>query len=259
VKLSSPAVSWMPKTSKNQFTLPVQCLRNIARESDGSVVVITQWPQQCHALGKQVQGLFDCVEPIESGDLLDHCERIDECRGNAQVLALLDFFDLCFSGISGELKSIRTAFEQGKRSNLRLTKNRAVFEHLLVLADTPSPPTLERAVAAIASIEGIRLFRRELFEALKQSVREYASGEHQSLADAAFHTRSVTSRVGRKPRRLVIARTVLVKGLEFNHAVLLNPAALDRNNLYVAVTRPTMSLTVVSETQQWTPSPPPLG
>jgi DNA helicase-2/ATP-dependent DNA helicase PcrA len=37
-----------------------------------------------------------------------------------------------------------------------------------------------------------------------------------------------------------------MKGLEFAHAVVLAPGALDKKNLYVALTRGSTSLTVIS-------------
>jgi hypothetical protein len=43
-----------------------------------------------------------------------------------------------------------------------------------------------------------------------------------------------------------VSRTLLVKGLEFDHAVVLNGAEYDVRNLYVAMTRGSKSLTVLS-------------
>ena len=43
--------------------------------------------------------------------------------------------------------------------------------------------------------------------------------------------------------------TLLVKGLEFHHAVVLDADAYDARNLYVALTRGSNSLTVVSRGQ----------
>ena len=46
--------------------------------------------------------------------------------------------------------------------------------------------------------------------------------------------------------RCAVGTTLLVKGLEFHHAVVLDADAYDAKNLYVALTRGAKSLTVVS-------------
>ena len=46
--------------------------------------------------------------------------------------------------------------------------------------------------------------------------------------------------------RKLIATTLLVKGLEYDHAVVLNAEALDAKDLYVAMTRGSKSLTIIS-------------
>ena len=51
------------------------------------------------------------------------------------------------------------------------------------------------------------------------------------------HARDRTRRAGRAPGRYVISRTLLVKWQEFDHALVLDANALDRKNLYVALTR----------------------
>jgi DNA helicase-2/ATP-dependent DNA helicase PcrA len=51
---------------------------------------------------------------------------------------------------------------------------------------------------------------------------------------------------GRRVEYRTVSRTLLVKGLEFDHAIVLNADAHNRSNLYVALTRGSRSLTVLS-------------
>jgi DNA helicase-2/ATP-dependent DNA helicase PcrA len=46
---------------------------------------------------------------------------------------------------------------------------------------------------------------------------------------------------------MIVSRTVLVKGLEFDHALVLDADSMDAQNLYVAMTRGSRSLTVLSK------------
>lgn len=43
-----------------------------------------------------------------------------------------------------------------------------------------------------------------------------------------------------------MSRTLLIKGLEFDHTVILDADEHDAKNFYVAATRPTRSLTICS-------------
>ncbi len=52
--------------------------------------------------------------------------------------------------------------------------------------------------------------------------------------------------LGRILPRCAVGTTLLVKGLEFDHAVVLDADAYDARNLYVALTRGVQSLTVAS-------------
>ena len=46
-------------------------------------------------------------------------------------------------------------------------------------------------------------------------------------------------------RRRLIGTTLLVKGLEFDHAIVFDAASLSRKELYVALTRGARSLTII--------------
>lgn len=72
--------------------------------------------------------------------------------------------------------------------------------------------------------------------------------------EAAWQVRSRTRMVGRRHPRCAVGTTLLVKGLEFDHAVVLNPEDLDARNLYVAMTRGAKSLTVFSRRRMITPA-----
>jgi DNA helicase-2/ATP-dependent DNA helicase PcrA len=54
--------------------------------------------------------------------------------------------------------------------------------------------------------------------------------------------------VGRPISRRAVGSTLLLKGLEADVAVVLNPAAMDARHLYVALTRGAKRLVVCSQT-----------
>jgi DNA helicase IV len=47
--------------------------------------------------------------------------------------------------------------------------------------------------------------------------------------------------------RFTVSRTLLMEGLQFDHAIVLDAGALDKNNLYVALTRASRTLHVLDK------------
>jgi DNA helicase IV len=79
-----------------------------------------------------------------------------------------------------------------------------------------------------------------------RTLREYDPAVHENLEEAAWQVRYRTSITGRTPYARVVSRTLLVKGLEYDHAIVLDAGALSAEHLYVAMTRGAASLTVLS-------------
>jgi len=73
-----------------------------------------------------------------------------------------------------------------------------------------------------------------------------AAGTH-SLRDAALQVRERNRLLGRPLSRRAVGSTLLLKGLEADIAVILNPSQMDSNNLYVAMTRGAKKLVICSE------------
>ena len=61
------------------------------------------------------------------------------------------------------------------------------------------------------------------------------------------------SATGSRGKTVPVCTTLLVKGLEFDHAIVLDAGSLARKELYVALTRGAKSLTVISSTATLNP------
>jgi DNA helicase-2/ATP-dependent DNA helicase PcrA len=110
------------------------------------------------------------------------------------------------------------------------------------------------AFDAIEAIPGSIMHRRELWREMARSIRAFGAGGYTTLADAAWGVRERGRSSGRRVEHRTVSRTVLVKGLEFDHAVVLNADDHDGANLYVALTRASRTLTVLSGGPTLTPS-----
>jgi DNA helicase IV len=83
------------------------------------------------------------------------------------------------------------------------------------------------------------------------------NGDQSSLEDAAWHVQNKMRHAGRRLAQRSVGSTLLVKGMQFDHAVIVAPEKLGRNDLYVALTRASRTITVVSGTPTLAAKPKP--
>lgn len=102
----------------------------------------------------------------------------------------------------------------------------------------------------------IVIYRQELWRELKRALRIQQDESPSSLRDAVLTARDRTRRYGRDIEHRSVSRTLLVKGLEYAHTILLDADVLDITNLYVAMTRGSTTLTILSNRSRLTPRRP---
>lgn len=245
ISLRGAPVRWVnTNTAATRRAKQLTACFDSAKMDGDSVVAIHRWANQCHDTASKLKGVFTCVEPIDVGDLFQFAERIDTTSGLARALAVLDFAGKCMTSIRTELGTIRRAFSENRVPTVR--KHKAQLDALLNVAEVGEPSAILTALDMLANTDSAVIYRRELLHEMQRSVRAYGAGEAPSLNDAAWIVRNRTRRTGRHPARCVLGTTLLVKGLEFDHCVVLDADKYDPKNLYVALTRGSKSLTIVS-------------
>jgi DNA helicase-2/ATP-dependent DNA helicase PcrA len=148
------------------------------------------------------------------------------------------------TAVEREVKSIRAGLDRGQVPRVR--KHINVLQVLLEVVHADSVAAVEPALQALAEVGGAAVYRRELLREAKRAVRAVVAGDAASMTDAAWLVRNRARQQGRLLSRCAVGTTLLVKGLEFDHAVLLDADTHDARNLYVALTRGARTLTIVS-------------
>ena len=95
------------------------------------------------------------------------------------------------------------------------------------------------------TVDKTHLYRKELYFDMLKILRETIS-TGDSLKNAMIRTRENKRRLGRKMSKNTVGRTVLIKGLEFDHTIILSADYFDEKNLYVALTRASKTVTIIS-------------
>lgn len=232
--------------------------RTVPAPMGESVVAILQWPSECRELAKRLGGRWPIVERSDDADLLRLGARLVDADGPTVVEALVEFVSDRMTAIGPALRTAVDAIRAG-RGVSRITKNREHADRLSALATNPTPAN------ALAWLEGVLaqkkdwwLYRRECVYQLREALRHCTQDSFVELPDMVAAARIRARHRGRLPHRRSIGTPLLVKGLEFDHAVLLwepNPRPGQRprhpsmQGLYVALTRASKSLTIVSKSR----------
>jgi superfamily I DNA/RNA helicase len=116
-------------------------------------------------------------------------------------------------------------------------------------------PSIESALAAIHAFEdapNVRVFRPEVLHVCKAAMNASAAGE-SSFYDAVVAARERNRHLGRPLTRRAVGSTLLLKGLEADVAVIVNPDTMNSRNLYVALTRGAKRLVICSHSSTLKP------
>lgn len=249
INLADAPVVTGPRSLEEQFAA---CMR--VAKVEGSVVAIRQWARDCHSLASRLQGTYTAMEPMECPDLLDWSAALQHAEGCARAAKLLGVASCCLTRVGDELGSARDALASGRLPTIRAnTRHPEAVAALIRVTQDESFVHLPAAMDAIERAVGV-LYRRELWRDLRRAARECGSEPEIPLADVAWRVRDRARHLGRRVDHRTVSRTLLVKGLEFDHCVVLDADELNARNLYVALTRPRRSLTVLSADSTLRPS-----
>jgi DNA helicase-2/ATP-dependent DNA helicase PcrA len=214
------------------------------KRATGKTVVITQWPRQCHQLARQTPGVY-VLEPVDGEDFTIAAAQLSAPTGADRVNNLLAFAATCFTGFDQQQQQRLSRAAQGT-TRTRSTANNQQIAALKMVYDANDLAPIPDALTALADMDGVRVTRPELFNEVKRAFVAFREGGHETVHDALATIRQRTRQAGRALSQQTMGRTLLIKGLEFEHAILVAPEDLNTQNLYVAITRGTHSLTFVT-------------
>lgn len=229
--------------------------RRKSRAHDARVIAIHGHPNQAHAFAKNLQGLYSSMEEMACHTLMEAAGAIDAAEGPYRSLAVVDFLTVCASNIRQPLDSARGRYARGELATAKDTSpHKPTVDALNAVAGTGTPDTILSAINAALALPGVHVYRRELLREMRRALNRQQQQPGTALTDAAWHVRDLTRRIGRRMPRLAVGRTHIVKGLEFDDAIVLDAGALTTpQQLYVAITRGARSLTLLGDPPHFDP------
>ena len=209
---------------------------------------------KCHRLAKHLGGMYASIEEIEGKDLFSFVRKVERARDDAARLK--HAVTLAESAMTGVGSSLPAGTARGERVVVRdNTRNPTVARAGNTYLDNPTSANMAAFLLAVKKIPAVHLARADLLNRIVGVLAKHAVAPNITLAEAAERYQSQFRHRGRPVgRRRLIGTTLLVKGLEFDHAIVLDAPSLSRKELYVALTRGAKSLTIVSSVTTLNPA-----
>ena len=199
-------------------------------------------------LAGRLRGTYGLMEELEGKRMLTLAVAVDKADPPATAVAVAEFARSCISKVAAALDpTVIKKLSQGKTvTNLRRPGAEDALARLSSLLEEPTPTQVAKALQAIAAIPGVHMYAYEAWYTVTRALALAEAGG-TTVETAVVQLRNQVRVTGRAQSERVISRPVLIKGLEYDHAVVLNGDAHSAQSLYVALTRARKSLTVLSK------------
>lgn len=214
-----------------------------------SVIALLGGDQQSknktHLLARKMAGKFSSIEEIEGKGLHTFLKQMHGAKTTQKgFLLAVEFAKKCFTGISNVLTA------GTKRGEFAVLRKGTKYPSLLLAANAyleePTSSTLMKFFVELKVNPATGAYRRDLLNRLLQILKLHSENYGMTLIEAGKIYQRDMRHLGRPIKhKKLIGTTLLVKGLEFDHAVILDADSLDAKDLYVAMTRGTKSLTII--------------
>jgi len=180
---------------------------------------------------------------VDLRDLVDFARAFDLKASNA-LFRLVQFASQVMVNVGPDDLLARVGSLQSGKSRKDPTETE---QAALAFADNPSYGGASALLAAINKDAGVRAHRPPVLRGCHKMFQLCGSADGPLIYEAAVQVREQSRLIGRPLAKRTVGSTLLLKGLEADVAVILNPEVMDHNHLYVAMTRGSRILVVCSD------------
>lgn len=241
---NAPAeVRWVQLTPGNEVQQRLVAARTNAPGNEGTVLVIgdSMNVQGRHQLTSQTPGAM-AVEAVDLRDLVNFAQRFDLHATDA-LQKLAEFASAMMTGVGASSLVTRVG---SLRSGRARTPPTPVESCAVSFESERTMQSALQLVDALTDHADTRLYRPEILYCCRSAMQAVISGA-QDFLSATLQARERNRHLGRSIPRRSVGSTLLLKGLEADVAVVLQPERMTAQNLYVAFTRGAKQLVVCSQ------------
>lgn len=221
-------------------------------KDDSTVIAIhkgdPQSKMKTHNLARALAGKFSSIEEVEGRDLFVFLQKLQSAKTiKENFLLVLEFSKKCFTGVD------KTLVAGTRRGEVAKQTKKTVYLDILNVANTyltnPTTRGLRDFFLLLLDNPCIRSYRRDLLNRFMNVLRIHINDNDTfTLLESAHLYQREFRRSGRPVHHTKLIGTILlVKGLEYDHAIILDADSLSLKELYVAMTRGSKSLTIITK------------
>lgn len=234
-------VQWVRLTRGMEVQQRLMAARIEAPNREGRVLVIgdSRNANGRNQLTMQTPGATS-VEAVELRDLVNFARQFDLASPNA-LRQIVEFATSLMTGVGAANFLTRVETIRGGRARTPATPAEAAAVAFIV---APSHATSIDLLQSLADQRGARVYRPEVLHCCIAALR--AAGGNVGFMAAAVQARERNRQQGRPLGRRAVGSTLLLKGLEADVVVILQPELMTTQHLYVALTRGARRVVVCS-------------
>ena len=228
----------------NQYNVQHSILNSYPEDS--LLVIGSSMNNQSRHDYAQGNSRIEVVEPVQLTDITTAAIQLDNKIGLELTAIILNVVSKMMTNVA------KTATLQRVESILNGQNRTPATNIEQALCDVATNSSRSNILEALQKLElksGTRVYRKNAFDALKESVSIAINSPTISVFEAASSVRERLRHQGDKriPNR-AIGSTLLLKGLEADHCMILDAQAngMNANNLYVALSRGAKTITIFS-------------
>jgi len=243
-------VRWVQLNAGTEVQQRLVAARTAAPNANGTVLIIgdARNVQGRHRLTSQTPGAM-VVEAVDLRDLIDFARQFD-LQGADPLTQLTEFAASVMTGVGAANLRTRVATLRGGRARTPPAPAEAAA---VAFANEPSMDGGLDVLRALVDQPDARVYRPEVLHCCKSAMQAAAAGT-SDLLTAVIQARERNRHTARPIARRAVGSTLLLKGLEADACVILEPANMTAQNLYVALTRGARQVIVCSPTPILTPA-----
>lgn len=251
IDLRSTPVNWVQRRDSNTFVKI--CYDSL--KLSGSVAVLGSFRNDCVNAARRLGGQYTVMEAMDEKTVAALAATIDTEDGATAAQAAVQFAVDSTIGLASHIPATkRQQLGAGKSFTTRKDDLKPAYDAILRIRDNPTAQAVSAALNLLSKLPDVTIHCQDAWNELTRSL-EAASTDGYTVTEALVRTRQYFRVVGRRSATRVVSRPLLVKGLEYDHVIILDPSRYSAQELYVALTRGSKSVTIVSTTAV-IPAPP---
>jgi hypothetical protein len=217
--------------------------------SESVLILAGRMPEQTRSVAARLGGRFTTMEEIGGSFMRERLDDLASRCAKTYAEWLAATIKKCAVGAAGLDASVLTKLALGNSvAHLKRKDLEPVLHALDLVLREQTLESVATAMDTVRNVPSIKLHSSEAWNDINAAIRGTvaAGGQADTLVGELSKVRDRIRHAGRLNRRRIVSRTLLVKGLEYDHVVIADIGDIaDQFNLYVALTRARRTVTIL--------------